>query len=297
MNYHMLATRNLAEARQIGEAWAQTYPRDALPHVLLSGYVYKGIGQYEKALAEARKGLALDPDFSMAHYNVAVNLAYRNHLDQAEGALRRAAARSLEIEEFLMLEFDLAFLKDDHRDMERVAALARERSAGASWVTNKEAFALAYSGHVQQATGLFRRSVAQAEEADHRERAALWLAGAAVCDAFFGQIGQANQDASSALALSRDRETEYGVALGFALSGNNRKAEDLASDLARRFPDDTSVRSLQLPARSPSSSRTKRVGVIQSVARPSDRCVSRVRKAEGRQTRRRKPSPAARLRR
>ena len=128
----ILATGNLEQARETCEAWAHTYPREALPHVMLSGNPNKAAGRYEEAIAEGRKAIELDPDFAIAYFNIAVNNVYLNRPDEAENALRRAVGRGLEIDEFLMLEHDIAFLKGDRAGMERVAARARERSGGGS---------------------------------------------------------------------------------------------------------------------------------------------------------------------
>src|SRR5208283_921403 len=45
-NYAILATGNLEVARQTLETWAQMYPREALPHVMLSGYPNKAAGRF-----------------------------------------------------------------------------------------------------------------------------------------------------------------------------------------------------------------------------------------------------------
>src|ERR1035441_5887460 len=140
--YDTLVTGNLEKARQTCEAWAQTYPREARPHQVLSGMVNKTPGRYETALAEARKAVALEPDFAIGYYNLAVNLAYLDRLGEAGDPLRRAAGRGLEIDEFVMLEYDLAFLGSDQAGMEQVAGRARRRSGAETWISNKEAFAL-----------------------------------------------------------------------------------------------------------------------------------------------------------
>ena len=51
----------------------------------------------------------------------------------------------------------------------------------------------------------------------------------------------------AALTLSKDREVEYGVAFALARSVDISKAQALADDLEKRFPEDTSVRFSYLP--------------------------------------------------
>jgi Tfp pilus assembly protein PilF len=245
--YETLVTGNEEEAQQTLEAWARTYPREALPRSFLSGYANKAKGQYEKAAAEARRAIELDPDLSFGYYGLAVNQAFLGRLDEAENTLRRAAARGLEIDEFIMLDYDIAFLKGDHAAMERAAARARERFGGENWISAREGFALAYSGHLQQAGIASHRAVDHAQQVGQRERAGLWEAGAAIREAMFGFAPEAKKRSTTALALSRDRETEYGAALALALSGDAPRAQELADDLEKRFPEDTAVRFSYLP--------------------------------------------------
>ena len=245
--YQTLVTGNLEKARQTCEAWAQTYPREARPHNILAGMANKATGQYEKALAEGRKAVELDPDFAIGYYNLAVDLVYLDRAGEAGEPLRRAAVRGLEIDEFVMLEYDLAFLKGDQAGMEQVAGRARQRSGAENWISNREAFALAYSGRLQQARSMTHRAVESARQAAQRERAGLWEAGAAVREAFFGNAPEAGKRATAALQLSKNREVEYGAALALALTGDLSKAQALAADLETRFPEDTSVRFSYLP--------------------------------------------------
>src|SRR6516225_2615172 len=60
VTYHRQVTGNLERARQTLELWAQTYPRDANPHGLLSGFTSQGLSRYEKAIEEAKKAIAID---------------------------------------------------------------------------------------------------------------------------------------------------------------------------------------------------------------------------------------------
>jgi DNA-binding winged helix-turn-helix (wHTH) protein/tetratricopeptide (TPR) repeat protein len=246
-NYEALVTGNMEEARQTCEMWSRTYPRDAIPATLLSGYVNRVAGRYEVALDWARKSIGLDPDFGMAYFNLAANNMYLNRLDEAENALRLAAGRGLEIDEHVGLAHDLAFLKGDWAGMEQASARARLRTGGEGWVSNKEAFALAYYGRLADARSATDRAVTFSEQTGERERAGLWEIGAAVREAFFGNRAEARQRAGRALKFSRNREVEYGAAFALARSGEMAQAEALADDIEKRFPEDTSARFSYIP--------------------------------------------------
>jgi eukaryotic-like serine/threonine-protein kinase len=245
--YEGLATGNLEAARQNDEAWAHTYPREPVPHSMLAGYPNKAAGRYQQGIVEARKSIELDPDFAIGYYNLGVNNVYLGRLDEAENVLRRAAGRGLEIDEFLMLEYDIAFLKGDQPGMERVVTRARERSGGDTWISNREAFALAYAGQLQKARVSTQRAVDQATLEGQPERAALWEAGASLREAFFGDAPQARQRAMASLDHSNNREVQFGAALALAISGDAGRAQALADDLEKRFPEDTVVRFGYLP--------------------------------------------------
>jgi DNA-binding winged helix-turn-helix (wHTH) protein/tetratricopeptide (TPR) repeat protein len=246
-NYEALVTGNMEEARQTCETWARIYPRDAAPTTMLSGYVNRVAGRYAVALDWARKSVTLDPDFGMGYYNLGANSMYLNHLDEAGNALRLAAGRGLELDEFLMLAYDLAFLKGDRAGMEQASAQARQRTDGEGWISNKEAFALAYYGHLGEARHATDRAVGFGEQAAQQERAGLWEAGAAVREALYGNVAEARRRAEAALKLSRNSEVEYGAAFALARSGDIPQAETLADDIEKRFPEDTSAQFSYLP--------------------------------------------------
>ena len=86
-----------------------------------------------------------------------------------------------------------------------------------------------------------------AEKVTHRESAALYEAGAAIWEALFGNAPEAGRGAAAALVLSTSRDVEYGAAFALGLSGDSSRAQTLANDLEKRFPEDTAVRSTYVP--------------------------------------------------
>ena len=248
VTYDVQVAGNMEKAQQDCELWAQTYPRDAHPHGMLSGQVYPGFGQYEKAIAEAERSIGLDPDFVPGYENLAFGYIYLDRVGEATNTLQRAAARKLEIPDFVVLRYYLAFLNGDKAGMEREAAQAQGRLGAEDWVSHEEALVSAYSGHVQQARRMSRRAVELALKGAQRERAATYEAGAALWEAFFGNAAAARRSATAALDLSKGRDVEYGAAVALALSGDFSRSQALANDLERRFPEDTSVQFNYVPA-------------------------------------------------
>lgn len=242
VNYEILVTGNMEAAQSTAETWARAYPREASPHHVLSGVVHKSAGRYETALVEAQKSIKLDPDFWVGYYSLGVLNVYLGRLEDGESALRAAAARGLDADEFIMLAYDIAFLKGERSGMEREVIRARARPGGENWMSAREAFVTAYSGHLRDARIISHRAVLQAQQAGQPERAALWNAGAAVREALFGNKKAAAEWALSALELSHTREVEYGAALAFAMSGDSSHAQALVDEMEKRFREDSAVR-------------------------------------------------------
>ena len=247
-HYDLDVTGNLEKAQQTFEAWAQTYPREGEPHGLLSGAIYPVLGKFERAVDEGKKALEIDPDFAISYNVLACSYQGLNRLGDAEKVLQRAAERKLEVPDLLVDRYDIAFLKGDKAGMDRVLALAHGRPGAEDWLSEQEGFALAYTGHLQQARGKLRHAVDMARQAGQRERAAGWETGAALWEAFLGNAPEARRCAKAALELSTGRDAEYGAAFALALAGDSLQPQTFAKDLETRFPEDTAVRFSYLPS-------------------------------------------------
>ena len=246
-SYDMQVTGNLERAQQTCALWIQTYPRAWVPHGLLSGGMYPTLGKREEAAEEAKIAIGIDPDFSIGYSNLAGSYIALERTAEAESALQRASERKLEIPDFFVLRYVLAFLKDDTAKMEREAALAREKPEGDEWMSNTEGFVLAYSGHLEAARKMSRRAADLARKAERRESEALYDADAAVREALFGNVSTARQGAAKALELSKSRDVEYGAGVALALSGDSSRSQALAEELSSRLPEDTTVQFIYAP--------------------------------------------------
>src|SRR5262249_12895777 len=106
-----------------------------------------------------------------------------------------------------------------------------------------------YAGHLSHSRELTEQAVDSAVRSDSRENGAKWLAIAAQREAAFGYAALARQKAARALSLApRGQGVASGAALALALAGDTARAQVLAKDLGKRYPLDTQVQLLWLPA-------------------------------------------------
>jgi len=245
--YDTQVTENLERAQQSCEMWAQAYPREVNAHDFLAGIIYPVFGKYEEAVEQAGKAIEVDPDFPISYFLLAWRNQELGRFEEAGKALQRASERKLNIPDFPLARYDLAFLRGDQKAMEEIAATSNGNASADEWVSDHRAFVLAYTGRLQEARKVKQHAVELAERSGHREAAALYKDGEALWEGFFGKDKEAKLSANAALALSNDRGVEYGAALALALSGESARAQKLADDLEKRFPEDTSVRFSYLP--------------------------------------------------
>lgn len=245
--YHGRGTGNQEKALQTCEQWAQVYPREWSAHTMLTGFVCPVLGRYEKGVEEGRKSIELVPDAYTGYYLLACNFIYLDRLADVEDVLRRTSERKFENSFLAHLRFDLAFLKGDSAGMQREVGAAQGKPGAEDVISDRQAFALAYTGRMQEARKWSQSAITLAQQAGHRERAALFKTRAALWEAFFGNFSMAKKTAMAALALAKNREDRYGAALVLAMAGDAAQAQSLADDLERDFPEDTSVRFYYLP--------------------------------------------------
>ncbi len=244
-HYEMFVTGNLDEARKVYELSAQTYPHDTRLGNL--GFLYSGLGEYEKALAEYKEDLKLNPKHGDAYADLSGAYLQLNRLDEAFATAREAQAQNLDVPEVHLDLYWLAFLRNDTAGMEREASALMGKPGGEDQMLNYESDTALYRGQLRKARSLARRAIESARKADEKEATALYLAEAAVREALVGNVGLARQQAQAALALSNGKDVEGLSAITLGLAGDSVTATRLADDLGRRFPENTIVQFNYLP--------------------------------------------------
>jgi len=244
--YYDGGTGELEKAKQAYELWIQVYPRDGVAYFLLGG-VYMVLGQYEKATAEIREALRLEPN-SVAYANLGQIYLALNRFDEARATTEEALGRKLDGIGLHLNLYALAFFQGDTAAMKQQTDWAIGKPNAEDQMLSLESDTEAWSGRLEKARELSRQAVESARRSDEREPAAVWQANAAIREALFGNAGVARQYAAAAVALaSGSRDAESQAALAYALAGDAAHAHSLADDLDKRFPQDTFVQSVWLP--------------------------------------------------
>jgi eukaryotic-like serine/threonine-protein kinase len=246
-HYEHMVTGDLEKAAQVYDLWGQTYPRDWVPANNL-GDIYQTLGQYEKALAEFRNCFRLSSADGLTYSNLVFSYMNLNRPDEAERAIKEARAKNLDSPDLLVYDYELAFLQNDAKKMTEVLQAGAGKRGAEGTLLYFAARTAAYSGELATARELSRRAVASAAREQQKEREANFQSSAGLWEALFGDAEEARRDATSALALSNSRDAESVAALSLAFAGDSSRAETLAADLGKRFPEDTLVQLNYLPA-------------------------------------------------
>jgi eukaryotic-like serine/threonine-protein kinase len=221
--YFKYATGEQEKAAQVYEQWKQTYPRDLAPYIQTS-LIDTSLGRLESALRNDQDALKLNRKTVIVYGNLAYDYTSLNRLDEASAALAQAKAVGVE-DPFLQNFYQLAFLRNDRKEMQRCVTEATGKPGDEDALLASQSDTEAYYGRLDEARRLSRRAVDSALSADTKEVAAGWRMTEALREAEFENPQQAEQEASSALALASSRELEVSAALVFARTGNLRKAK------------------------------------------------------------------------
>ena len=233
--YYRFVTWDQEKLMQHDEVWQQTYPQDVEPYHELAFLYARLFGKYEAALHEAREAVRLEPDNEENYSNLCYSYRWLNRLDEAAAVLKEAEQRKLESVNLLEHRYDLAFLKGDKEEIERLMATPTDKRA-VDYFRDLEAWAEAYHGRLKKSRELFRPDGCHV------------CARLSLIEAHFGVKRQALIDAHSALKVTGFGESNlWKIALALALAGDSASAEMLAKKLNESYPRHTIIQHYWLP--------------------------------------------------
>ena len=238
--YYYYVTGDLMESRRSSELGAQTYSRDPFFRANLASLSFI-LGQYEAGLKENLETLRLSPYNRFFYRQVVFNYLLLNRVKEAEAVAEEAHMKGLD-SNLAHILYGIAFYRDDTANMARHVARAAGRPGDEDLLFALEADTAAYFGHLGKAREFSRRAADSAEREGEKETAAGYYAVSALREALFGDAAEARQQAAAAMVRPTGRDLDYAMALSSAYAGDDGRAQVLADNLAKRFPEDTVVR-------------------------------------------------------
>jgi tetratricopeptide (TPR) repeat protein len=155
--YYQYVTEDLDKATRTYELWKSTYPRDAIPRNQLA-VIASGIGDDERAVAEEREALRLDP-MTINYYNLVAFLIATNRLDEAQQTVQNAFARKIEGtgSGFHLQLHTIAYLRGDQAAMQREVEWSRGKPAERVFL-NRQAYVAECGGRMREADNFVQRA-------------------------------------------------------------------------------------------------------------------------------------------
>jgi serine/threonine protein kinase/Flp pilus assembly protein TadD len=243
--YYSSATREVDKTIEVLELWKQTYPRDIVPHNTLS-FHYTQVGQFDKAIEEAREAIRLNPTRPQPYSNLGLALMCMNRFDEAKDVYQQAVAQNLDTTGHHWGLHLIAFAQGN-------ADLMNEHLGWMSGKSNEyealdwQATASSFSGQLRKARELSEHAINLAKRKNLTEVAAQFASRARLRAAATGACEGAEIEVSNAADLGRTNTSVIDESLALALCGRMSEAQSLIEEQSRRFPQDTLFNSIWLP--------------------------------------------------
>jgi len=248
-HYYEGVTHDLDKQIETYELWKRMYPRDAVPYTNL-GSIYRDIGNYEEAAANARAGLRLAPD-NLFPYGILAN-AYLglNRWRDAEAVCDQAVAKKLDGRSIQWLIYNIAFIQDDRATMQRQIEWAKSKGEEPG-VLFFQGLSAAYSGKLHQSRQFITEAITL-RRAGHTKgppepKESTMLIQQALIEAQFGYLRRAREQTVE-ITRAIPQADQNATAVLLALTGDVDRAQIIIDRSSRRFPEDTSFNYLLAPS-------------------------------------------------
>ena len=243
--YYDNVTGELEKYLETLDLWKRTYPHDAAPHNNLA-LKYNELGQFDKALEEARESIRLNPNSASGYSLSAAAFAGLNRFDEAKVIIGQALAQNLETTAMHRTLYRIASVQGDVTTMEQQIEWAKgkpDEYVAQNW----QAETAAFLGQLRKAKGFSAQAFDLAAARDLKDVAAQIAVGAALRDALFGDCRLVKEQTAKALRISHRQFTMAQAGNALAICGELSEAETVIDELAKHFPKDTLLNDILLP--------------------------------------------------
>ena len=230
------------------ELYKQTYPREITPYVNL-GVTYFGLGEFDKALANAQDAMRVDPDEIRGYGTAATAYQGLNRPEEAKAVLLAGLKRNPGFASNHDGLATIAYAQGDLTEMEKQETFLHDQPDLEMNVTSRHGDIAASHGQIQKAREFYEKGRQIAQRLQLKDSEASFLASEAYPLAMFGDSKQAIEICNAALALGPSFNTRGYIAQVLAFAGENNKTLDLATLEAHDRPDDTLIHAIYVPVK------------------------------------------------
>jgi eukaryotic-like serine/threonine-protein kinase len=245
--YYQSVTGEIEKARSALGQWAQSYPRNPSPRLGLAFLDFYA-GAYNQAIRDSVEEALPSTDPPMNFGDLVGFYVAANRLDEAKRIYKEAVARKAETLSLHAHRYALAFLEDDQAEMSRQLLWAAGQRGAEDVLLSYASDTEAYYGRNTNARKLSRKAVDLANSNGRKEAAAMWQMNVAFREAELGNSAESLRQATEALGLSYQHDSQIAGALAFARASDSDMAEKIANDFVMRYPQDTFVNNYWLPS-------------------------------------------------
>src|SRR5437588_1567899 len=243
--YYDNVTGELEKYLETLELWKHTYPRDASPHNN-QALKYNELGQFDKALEEAREAIRLNPNSASGYSLLAAAFVGLNRFDEAKQIIGLAQAQKLETTAMRRTLYKIAFVQGDATTMQQQIEWINgkpDEYLAQSW----QAETVAFLGQLRKSKEFSSRAVDLAKRRNLKEAVAQIFSEDAARDALFGDCKQVKEETAKALAIAWNQRAWRLAANASAICGELSQMQAINAELVKRDPKDTLLNKLFLP--------------------------------------------------
>jgi serine/threonine protein kinase/tetratricopeptide (TPR) repeat protein len=245
-HYYDIVTGEIDKSIEAYQLWTRTYPRDSIPTNNLAVF-YGDTGKLNESLEQAQQTMRLAPEAALSYQVLSRGFMSLNRFAEVKSVKQKQIDLKLDGSSDHRTLYAVAFLEGNAAEMQRQADWAKGKP-DEFLMLEAVAEAAASSGRLQKAGDFYRQAVDSAQRGKFREAAAGITARSAMVEAAIGNLSQARQAAVEALNIDRGREALPFAGLALSLSGDSAQATAVADELSKRFPLDTMINNVTLPA-------------------------------------------------
>lgn len=190
----------------------------------------------------------MEPDEERGYANAGLAYAGLNRLDEAKAVVSQGLQRHPEFTTLHDISATIALAQGDLATMEKEESLAKAQP-DLEWSTDVRHGDLAAShGQLRNAEEFFEKASEVGQRVESKSAEALAMSERPWVEALSGKRKDATESASVALKILDDSNLKLSAGVTLAFAGENKKALDLAEDVAKNRPQDVIVQSLLVPA-------------------------------------------------